>query len=87
MKNDKLTQYRLAYGRYLSSVVAKYSMQRSEKELTLNINKQKSVFQKEFHNLKQQLVTLSEELKSINELKMEKNTLNSKLNVLEKLSK
>lgn len=68
-------------------MVGKHVFQKLEKKLTSNINEQKRVFVEEFENLKQQLVTLDNELKSINKLKLEKQEFDKKIEVLEMLSK
>lgn len=84
---EKTKQLRFAYDKYLSSVEAKYALQTIEKKISSNIIEQKKVFLEEFETLKNQLVTLSEELKLINDLKTEKNDLVKKIEVLEKINK
>lgn len=84
---DKTKQLRFEYDKYVSSLEAKHALQTIEKKLSSNIIEQKKVFLEEFETLKNQLVTLSEELKLINDLKIEKNDLTKKIEVLEKISK
>jgi len=84
---DKTKQLRFEYDKYLNSVEAKHALQTIEKKITSNIIEQKKVFLEEFETLKNQLVTLSEELQSINELKMKKNDIVKKIEVLENISK
>lgn len=84
---DKTTKLRFAYDKYLSSLETKYVFQMIEKNISSNINKQKKVFRDEFDTLKNQLVTLSKELESINGLKIEKKLIDQKFEVLEMLSK
>lgn len=84
---DKTTKLRFAYDKYLSSLEAKYVFQMIEKNISSNINKQKKVFRDEFDILKNQLVTLSKELESINGLKIEKKLIDQKFEVLEMLNK
>lgn len=84
---DKITELRFSYDNYLSSLMAKCAFQNIEKEITSNIDVQKKVFRDEFYNIKNQLVTLREELDSINKLKLKKKTLDENIEVLEMLSK
>ncbi|XP_025194002.1 uncharacterized protein LOC112593701 [Melanaphis sacchari] len=84
---DKTTKLRFAYDKYLSSLEAKYVFQMFEKNISSNIDKQKKVFRDEFDILKNQLVTLSKELESINGLKLEKKLIDQKYEVLEILNK
>lgn len=84
---DKTMKLRFAYDKYLSSLEAKYTFQVTEKKITSNINEQTDVFRGEFDFLKKQLVTLTEELKLINEFKIEKENLDKKLEILEMLCK
>jgi len=84
---DKITKLRFAYDKYLSSLEAKYVFQMIEKNITANVNEQKKVFKDEFDVLKDQLVTLSQELETINELKIEKKMIDQKIEGLEMLSK
>lgn len=87
MQVDKTTKLRYEYDKYLSSLEAKYALQMVEKKITLNINEQKKVFREEFDILKKQLVSLSNEIEMINELKIEKKNIDEKFEVLEILSK
>lgn len=84
---DKTKQLRFEYDKYLSSLEAKYALQAIQKKITSNIIEQKKVFLEEFETLKHQLVSLSEELKSINELTIDKNHIDKKIEVLENISK
>jgi len=84
---DKITKLRFEYDKYLSSLEAKYSFQIIEKKIIANITKQKTVFQEEFDILKKQLISLIEELDSINQLKMEKKNIDKKFELLEMLRK
>lgn len=84
---DKITKLRFAYDKYLSSLEAKYVFQKIEQNISLNINEQKKVFRDEFDILKNQLVTLSNELEMINGLKIEKKLIDQKVEGLEMLSK
>jgi len=84
---DKITKLRFAYDKYLSSVEAKYVFQMIEKNISGNVNEQKKVFKDEFGMLKDQLVTLSQELETINGLKIEKKMIDRKIEGLELLSK
>lgn len=87
MQVDKTTKLRFEYDKYLSSLEAKYALQIVEKKINLNINEQKKVFREEFDILKKQLITLRNEIESINELKIEKKNIDEKFEVLEILSK
>lgn len=84
---DKTTKLRFAYDKYLSSLEAKYVFQKIEKNISSNVNEQKKVFRDEFDSLKDQLVTLNNELEMINGLKIEKKIIDQKIEVLEMLSK
>lgn len=84
---NKITKLRLEYDKYLSSLEAKYIFQMIEKKVMSNINEQKKVFNEELNIIKKQLTTLSNELEQINHLKIEKKTLNKKMEILQMLSK
>ncbi|XP_025422788.1 putative uncharacterized protein DDB_G0282133 isoform X2 [Sipha flava] len=87
MRVDKITKLRFEYDKYLSSLEAKYTFQVTEKKITANINEQKNIFREEFNLLKEQLVTLTEKIKLISKLKIEKENLDKKCEVLEMLNK
>jgi len=84
---DKTKQLRFEYDKYLSSLEAKHALQVIQKKIASNIIEQKKVFLEEFETLKNQLVSLNEELKSINELRIEKNDIDKKIEILENISK
>lgn len=82
---DKTTKLRFAYDKYLSSLEAKYVLQMTEAKINSNISQQKKVFFEEFDMLKKQLQSLSNELESTKKLKIEKNILDKKFEVIELL--
>ncbi|XP_001948663.1 uncharacterized protein LOC100168128 [Acyrthosiphon pisum] len=84
---DKTTKLRFAYDKYLSSLEAKYVFQQIEKNISSNVNEQKKVFRDEFVILKDQIVTLSNELEKINGLKTEKKLIDQKIEALEMINK
>lgn len=84
---NTVTKLRFEYDKYLSSLEAKYVLQKIEKSVISNINEQKKVFIEEFNILHEQLSTLSEELKKKKKLKIEKEDLQKKIELLEMLSK
>ncbi|VVC33200.1 Hypothetical protein CINCED_3A015181 [Cinara cedri] len=84
---DKTTQLRFAYDKYLSSLEAKYVLQRTETKINSNISEQKKIFLEEFDMLKKQLQSLSNELELTKTLKIEKNILDKKFEVIELLHK
>ncbi|XP_060877801.1 uncharacterized protein LOC132950389 [Metopolophium dirhodum] len=84
---DKTTKLRFAYDKYLSSLEAKYVFQKIEKNISSNVDEQKKVFRDEFDILKDQLVTLSNELEKINGLKTEKKLIDQKIEALEMINK
>ncbi|VVC40380.1 Hypothetical protein CINCED_3A015347 [Cinara cedri] len=86
-KIDKTTRLRFAYDEYLSSLEAKYIFQLNEEKINSNINQQKKVFMGEFDMLRKQMLSLIDKLKSINSLKIEKNSLDKKTEVIETLYK
>lgn len=86
-QTGEITKLRLEYDRYLSSLEAKYVCKQIEKSVISNINEQKKIFIEEFKTLYEQLSTLSGELEKINKLKVEKQNLDKKLELLEILSK
>lgn len=86
-KVDKITKLRFEYDKYLSSLEAKYIFQMNEKKIMSNINEQKKIFNEEFNIIKKQLTALSNELEHINNLKIEKKTLDKKFEILQMLSK
>lgn len=76
---------RLAYDKYLSSLEAKYVFEIAERNINSNLNEQKDVFREEFVTLKKQLQSLRDELESMDALKIEKNILDKKFEVIETL--
>lgn len=79
------TKLRLAYDKYLSSLEAKYVFENAERNINSNLNEQKDVFREEFVTIKKQLLSLIDDLESMDAFKMEKNILDKKFEIIQML--